>query len=285
MDESDVVNYPPYLYFKLVSNFLPDPEKSAEIIEYYESRRQGTETLKSPKALVENEFVTELKLPNGASAVILAVDDTYRELERLIFETIQSYQPENIFLPLCEERKASLFITEKEDREILEFRIKKIQELQIKQKLEGTDEKILLQKKVDDDRLQNRLYPNREIRAVFQAARYLNGCVLHFSEPKVSEVYSRLGKISPEELQKFDVYTRSRILDLDSWKKTKSPQFRDFLASKRLEVFPNINDVYYAKRADYITKKVLEVASQRSLILVDIELYDEICAKLKDRFQ
>ena len=268
----------------MVSNFLPDPEKSAEIIEYYESRRQGTKTLKTPKAPVENEFVTEVTLPNRASVVMIAVDDTYRDLEGLIFETIQSYQPENIFLPLCEERKASLFITDKEDRDILESRIKKIQELQIKQKLEGTDEKILLQKKVDDDRLQNRLYPNREIRAVFQAARNLNGCVLHFSEPKVSEVYSRMGKVSPQELEKFDVYTRSRILDLESWKKTKSPQFRDFLAKKRLEAFPTINDVYYAKRADYITKKVLEVSSHRSLILVDIELYDEICAKLKGQF-
>ena len=113
--------------FKLISNFLPDGVKSAEIIEYFESRGSPTKNPIAAPFLDAEEFLCQI----SSSHVVLAIDETNKNLEGLIARTIDAFEPEHIFLPLCEERKQSLFMSETEDREILESRIKQISQIRV----------------------------------------------------------------------------------------------------------------------------------------------------------
>lgn len=101
-------------------------------------------------------------------------------------------------------------------------------------------------------------------------------------EPLVSKTYAAMAKVNPTEQDKFKIYTQSRIIDFDSWKKSNSKVFREFLAQQRQKSFPTINAIYYQQKVDYVCQILDELPeSNNTVILVDIEIFDDMCSRIE----
>ena len=103
-----------------------------------------------------------------------------------------------------------------------------------------------------------------------------------YEEPPLSETYEKISHVGKTEQHKFQIYTQSRILDFDSFSKTDKPVFRDFLRNSRIKAFPQINAIYYDEKVENYCKILDTVPSSNNIvILADIEIFDQICARIE----
>lgn len=95
-----------------------------------------------------------------------------------------------------------------------------------------------------------------------------------------------MAKVTPQEQNKFQIYTRSRILDFNSWKKSSSQKFRIFLKNQRQKSFPLANEIYYEDKVDRICETLSRISlSPDTVVIVDIEIFDQLCEKLQIQYE
>ena len=85
-------------------------------------------------------------------------------------------------------------------------------------------------------------------------------------------------------MAKFTAYTRHRLMDGDSWQKTKDSEYRQKLAQRRRDHLPTINRQYYHGRCKLMAQRIKSSQSRSNsakLVLVDIDLLDELTAQLE----